>query len=487
MKPPLPALTVVLSKLILPAPLPDPSDPDTYRYGGSEVEGDELFRVPVTAGDVDGGCLDGSDPVFYVRRAPVDSSHPNRWVMFIPGGGSVSDADEAIELWKDQSDPTEQDAFPEMSSLWAAPTIGGRGIFNPYAADNPFADYNMVFIHKCTYDRFMGRNASEVQELDEAHTIVGYDPELPLGILLDLDIGDEVTLRFRGHDVVDAVIDTLGLETVSYEPDGHEEIVMPSLADAEMVLFIGHSGGAKGATQIIDKVAAKITTEYGADVRFVMDASYLPGAEVIVTGEIFPEDGFPTSDPGFGGDPLASFQANYDEAIDIWEADLDQTCLDEEAAVYACLESTHVLHHYIETPYFIRQDLFDPIHRSGDNGPIASDPDCWDVQWESPPETADCRGTSLARARALTDQIRLLGDVVLAVDGLETAPSGFFPACGHHGGAHTQDGFYSTLTTRRGVTGTYAQALDAWVEDVYLDTRYVEATPPVDINVSACP
>ena len=40
-----------------------------------------------------------------------------------------------------------------------------------------------------------------------------------------------------------------------------------------------------------------------------------------------------------------------------------------------------------------------------------------------------------------------------------TPPSGFFPSCGFHDGAHTDEGFYSVLTAANGVRGTYAAGL----------------------------
>ena len=67
-----------------------------------------------------------------------------------------------------------------------------------------------------------------------------------------------------------------------------------------------------------------------------------------------------------------------------------------------------------------------------------------------------------------------------------TPPSGFFPACGSHPGAHTDEGFQATLTGVNGGHGSYALALWLWYRNPNTPFGAVEATMPAAIPTS-CP
>jgi len=455
-----------------------------FAYTLSMPAGTNLWKVPLPAEPAAPVCLDFSEPVFYVRAAPASSAHRNDWVIFIPGGGSVQSLDGALTGWF-------EGAHGEMSSRWAPPSIGPGGILDPLDVRNPFAEFNMVFIHKCSYDRFMGRRLSYAETTRTNRAIAGVIPggsSMEVGVMLAA--GTTVKLAFRGHDIVDGVIDALADSTVDYD-DGNGPVTMPSLADADTVLFIGHSGGSRGATMIVDEVAARIHgSAPSADVRLVMDAGFDPGAESVVNGATYPATSYPTFDPANGGAPLDTAADLLSGFTSIWNADGDATCLANEANDAVCGDVFHVLMNWVETPMFVRQDLADVGHNTGKNAAGDDVADCWQTPWDTDPDT--CYGDTFAQAGAVLDQIddlALMRSQALTHTVLGTTlkpPSGFFPACGYHNGAQTDAGFYSTLTTTLGLSGSYATTLWLWYLHPNLPIRPVEGTPPAVIP-TACP
>lgn len=484
--PPVPGdvLGTLADLFIQPEPLPE--DGGDYAYTLSMPEGDKLWRVPVPAGLADNACVDQSDPVFFVHAAPADSAHRNDWIVFIPGGGSVSAIDDVVETWFGEDGRPK--SYGEMSSRWAPPSIGGRGILNPDAADNPFRDFNMIFIHKCSYDRYMGRRAGTIQMMLRDHHVDGYrDNGSWIGT--EFSAFDQIQVSFRGHDIVDAVFDALADHTVSYD-DGSGVTTMPSLTSAETVLFIGHSGGGRGATMIIDDVAAHIRTwSDSADVRLVVDGAFEPSATSLVNGSTYPATSYPTYDPHNMGNPLAA-AADMQARFDSWRADGDATCDDNEADHTVCGDFLHVLMNWVETPFYVRQDLADENHASGKNSDGDAVADCWQTSWD--PDADICYGDTFEHGGGVLDQVEDLAQLRTqalthtVLETILTPPSGFFPACGYHDGAHTQDGFYSELHTPLGLRRTYAELLWTWYRFPNIPFRAVEGTVPTSIP-NGCP
>ncbi|MEQ1500589.1 MAG: pectin acetylesterase-family hydrolase [Myxococcota bacterium] len=431
-----------------------PEEGGSYAYNGSMPAGVGLTRVAVRAGLADGACLDGSDPVFYARGAPVGSAHPDDWLVFLQGGGSTASLDGALEVW--------DVAYGEMSSRWAPPSIGARGAFDPDSPDNPFADWNVVFVHKCSYDRFLGRNPRFVDVTEVDHTVDGR--VIPAGTVAQL--------AFRGNDIVDAVLDTLATEAV---------LDLPPLTDAHRVVLAGHSGGSRGATMLADAFADRVRSHAaGAEVRLVMDGGFEPSAELVTAGAIYP-GGYPAFDPDTGDD-LGAWRARTEASLfDVWRADGDATCL-ASADPDGCAEVLHVLMNWVETPFFVRQDLLDANHLNDED-------DCWLAPWT---DHAACRGDAEDVVAWTLDQIDALGWTTRRAATVRyggatlVPPSGFFPACGDHEGIHTDVGLFATATTDAGVTGTYADALAAWLDDPHHPIRPVEATIG-DYPVAGCP
>jgi hypothetical protein len=475
---------------IVPALLPE--DGGSYAYTLSMPSGNHLWKVGLPAKAAGGACLDGSDPVFYVKAAPVWSAHRNDWIFFVPGGGSVQTVDEAVALYFGEGMPEGDAAYGEMSSRWAPPSIGPGGILDPTRALNPFANWNMVFIHKCSYDRFMGRRDALASPLRQFH---GVDGVVPGGstneIGIPLDAASTIDLPFRGHDIVDAVIATLATSTITYDDGGLPKTVR-SLADAHTVLFIGHSGGARGATMIIDDVADRIRDHSPeADVRLVMDGAFDPAAESVVNGSMYPATDYPTVDPANDGLPLSFASSTWTGFDRLWNADGDATCLANEADEGRCGDVLHVLFNWVETPMYVRQDLFDSGHATGKNEAGDKVVDCWQNGWD--PDRDECYGDSFDLADAVLDQaadLPLLQTQALTHAVLGTAltpPSGFFPACGSHPGAHTDEGYEATLTTANGVRGPYALGLWLWYRNPNIPVVAIEATIPTEDIPTTCP
>jgi hypothetical protein len=463
---------------LIPAQYPE--DGGAYSYTLSMPEGNKLWKVPLSGS---AECVDRSDPVFYVKAAPANSPHRNNWVVFVPGGGAVQGTPETIDKYFNGS-------HGEMSSRWAPPSISPGGILDPDHAWNPFRDFNMVFIHKCSFDRYMGRRQAYVAPVGVGRGIGGYFPNGPyvLEVGTWIDGTDSVELAFQGHDIVDGVIDALA-GTVSYDP-GTGEVEMPSLADANTVLFIGHSGGSRGATMIIDDVAEHIrSVAQGVDVRLVMDGGYDPGAVSMIAGATYGVS-YPTNDPSNGGNPLTSAGDKLDGFLVDWDADGDATCLANEADTSVCGDVIHVLMNWVETPMYIRQDLADENHATGRDSNGDELADCWQAGWNPDPD--DCDLTTLQHGGQVIAQVadlnlmRTQAKTVTVLNTVLARPSGFFPACGYHDGAHTDDGFYSTLTTSAGLHSQYATALFNWFRFPNIPVRSVEATPPDTIPAAGC-
>jgi hypothetical protein len=475
--PPIVFGTSLPNLVLMPAILPQ--DGGAYSYTPSMPAGANLWKVSTAPGLADGACMDLSNPVFYVHAAPANSPHRNDWILFVPGGGAVQGVDNVVASWFDE--PTGGSTHGEMSSLWAPPSISPGGILDPTDVRNPFADWNQVFIHKCSYDRFMGRRASHVESTLVDHLVTGYLPGQQFPVGTRIPFGKQIRFAYRGHDIVDAVVDTLATTTVSYNAT-----TMPSLADANTIMFIGHSGGSRGATMIIDDLAAHLrTVAPGVDVRLVMDAGFDPSAENVVNGATYPATSYPTNDPANGGNPLATAAAAELGFDTVWQADRDATCLANEVDPSVCGDVLHVLMNWVETPMYVRQDLADKNHTTGKDAAGAPLLDCWQVAWD--PNANNCYGDTFAHGGAVLDQVAdlaLLRTNALSHTVLGTTmprPSGFFPACGFHDGAHTDDGFYSLLMQPNGLTTSYANGLLTWYRFPNVPIRSVEANVPVAI------
>lgn len=236
-------------------------------------------------------CNDGSTPIFYYRRGSGEGA--NKWVFWFKGGGGCTDA---------QSCAGREHAL--TSSVGLPQSKDGEGILSRLPENNPdFYNWNHVLMHYCTSDAWSGASK---------------------------DNNNEMNWHFRGHYVVNAIVDAAMDENI---------VGSPTLREATHVLFAGSSAGAHGLYYNIDRLAYMLPW---ADVRGVADA----GLGFTVNPEL-----------------LSASEQMKTSQWEIWNPLLDESCIAaNSAAPESCLE-THLLVNsgHIATSVFTRSDLLDPL------------------------------------------------------------------------------------------------------------------------------
>jgi len=138
------------------------------------------------------------------------------------------------------------------------------------------------------------------------------------------------TWQFRGHRIVDAIIDELGEKSIEGAP---------RLADAKEVIVAGSSAGGMGVNNTVDHIAGRLAK---ARVVGISDCSWIPTMKPFGPG---------TLEVG----PATAEAAAYTDAV------ADETC----AAAHpndpdACLAAS-VVYPYLETPTFFYAEQRDPV------------------------------------------------------------------------------------------------------------------------------
>ncbi|MEM6785458.1 MAG: pectin acetylesterase-family hydrolase [Bacteroidota bacterium] len=129
-------------------------------------------------------CRDGSSSGVGVRAVPGST----KLLFLMQGGGACLDPGSC------ETNPSKFDET-DFNSLFAF--IGNAGVFDRSRADNPFADWNMVFIPYCTGDVHSGSNPNGfVPGVEGVQRFVGYDNlQTYLGRLGErLDRADQIVL-----------------------------------------------------------------------------------------------------------------------------------------------------------------------------------------------------------------------------------------------------------------------------------------------------
>ena len=445
-------------------------------------------------------CADGTRPLMYVDKAAGAPS--NKWIFSMTGGGSCnahdSDRDGAFDdaqgCLDTYADPKE---YGEMGTASEPPMKTLEGINRPGALRNPvFARYNRVRVQKCSYDRYNGRVAYEAAG--------GYFHESgPTGAIVDFN------LYQQGYLLMEEALAALqnGLTYTTWtvsDVGGTKRVVegresLPPLADAEMVLFIGHSGGAHGLFHNIDYLAKSLSDipGFAGDVRAVFDANFV---ESIENEASFATDatGTPLSGDGYSnmwvgnttGDNIsfaydgATYYATSPEVeqYDSWNAVFDSSCLDAHAATgdgWKCRDRYHVLFNHIATPFFFREDFTDPNkeHTNRGVGHLVQ----WG-NWDDYPHCSlsfnlcpplfnpDEHRTRLARQfQTLLDGSRSRSELATGADpslcGVAAFPSfyAWMPSCGVHNGAYQDAPFYDTTVSYKTFTHSMRQWLEGFV------------------------
>jgi hypothetical protein len=224
---------------------------------------------------------------------------------------------------------------------------GTAGIFRREPAVNQFAGYNQVWLQYRSSDNWIGSGS---------HTALAAG-------------GQTYDIEFNGEAIVnDAIERLLDASGVAPDPNPFWSDALPSLQTAEEVWFYGDSAGGGGLRHHLDRLAALVRQR-------------VPGVKVV--GVIDAGNG-----PGFWNTPInwgvgAGAPTGYADLLathyrptvrDFWQADdtaLDASCLDPAyAAAHVadggthpeiCYDTTYSLFNHITTPFFVRQDIDDPL------------------------------------------------------------------------------------------------------------------------------
>ena len=249
-------------------------------------------------------CNDGTTPVFYYR--PGVGSGTNNWVIWFKGGGTGYSR-ETMRTRHISVTSSDQWMTAEYSTLGSGGNQNSAdgeagGIMSALPEENPdFYNWNVAYLVYCSSDGWTGtREASE----------------------------QSGNMHFAGHYIVDAMIDALKTEAI---------VGTQNLNSAERVIFSGSSAGAQGLRSNLDRLAAMLDF---ADVRGISDAGVF----------LF---GIPEFE--------AIFDATTQEQHQVWQAELDESCVaDYPSEAWRCLSGGFlVANGYVETPMFIHQDQED--------------------------------------------------------------------------------------------------------------------------------
>jgi hypothetical protein len=239
-------------------------------------------------------CNDGSTAIFYFERGRGASI--NKWVIFFKGGAAC---------WDSRSCAGREQGLLSATA-WTQRTLDGGGILSNRPEENPdFSDWNHVFVVYCSSDFWSGTRP---------------------------DNNTEVKFYFRGHYIVDAVVDAVSDASM---------IGTPTVRGATQVIFAGSSAGGIGVRINLDRLAKTLSW---ADVRGVMDA------EMVV----------PTNPAYIQGEEDRRGKA----MLEMYKPILDESCQASSAArPWVCFENAYaVANKQIATPMFVRHDLYDPIN-----------------------------------------------------------------------------------------------------------------------------
>ena len=428
-------------------------------------------------------CYDGTVPVIYVDAANPPS---NKWVISMTGGGSCSPVEGATPgVIDDATDCTDtyESERNEMGTATEPPMKNFNGINTPSPVTNPvFAGYNRIRVEKCSYDRYNGRATYEDVRGDFFGNLLTYDA---------YQQGYPIMLA-----ALDALMPGLTYDTWSDGGGGPTDVVtssdtLPALADADTILFVGHSGAAHGLIHNIDALADELTGQgVAADIRAVIDAGFTPSAEneaafadapgggAPLNGDLFSGDraGESVADGAIPGSPFSydmeSFYTNpstsYVETYANWQAEFDESCMTAHANTgdeWICQDRFHVLFNHVSTPMFLRQDFSDPNkgHTSGGLGYM--------VQWAEAQTGAVCGwfGSDPCPAlmsvdqhweRIATQAQNLISDYWTNWEGAASdatisvgdRPTMYLwmPNCTSHAGAYNNDAFLDTEMEYKG-------------------------------------
>jgi hypothetical protein len=297
----------------------DGNCPDGSKPPGKGVSPGEALHKVTLSDYPDAKCNDGSPGVMFVRRAAAPAAETS-WVIFLQYGGGCQSWKACRNRWC--SFETSYDAA-KMSSDFTPDSMRGEGLFSR-GPDNAFGAANQVFVYYCSSDAWVGQKDDVVLE----------DPE---------GVGPSFSVHYRGFSIIQAVDDALSKGVTS--DDGVE--TMPKLSDATRILFAGGSAGSAGQTHALDWWASQHPS---AETAGFFDSGNDPLPEEIADAEL-------------AGKIEGYLPNRYADVFQgLFDAHLDESCVAAHPGdTHLCTVGTHVRLNHVTTPFFVRQDLRDPV------------------------------------------------------------------------------------------------------------------------------
>jgi hypothetical protein len=385
----------------------------------------------------DSRCNDGTPAILYIRPAsayhngpqlPPNALKQEKWVIDLEGGGGCRDEATCLERWCGLTGIDRASAMSTTDSFEAIP--GSHGIFRRDPAINRFAGYNHVFINYCSSDNWIGSGAQALASNGKTYDI-----------------------EFNGEAIVNDAFARL-LDPAGLGPDQPTfwSDILPSLRTADEIVLVGESAGGGGLRHHVDRLREMLVREvYGrARISAVIDAAASPALWDVTAW------GGPNGAPTSYQDYLLS--VSEPAVRTFWGADdtaLDQSCLDAAySAAHAaiggshpqiCYDTTYTLFNHITTPFFVREDINDPLQREKYA--------LWQL-YPNPPAY-------------WTAQRTLLNTLVGYAGGLEpltVVPGVFGPNCAQHVTLHSNRFFGEAVRLPGGVMGTtFHDLVDDWM------------------------
>lgn len=340
---------------------------------GGVPRGPELERHTVdVARFPDALCNDGSTAVFYFRPYAGEANR-DRWVIQLKGGGGCGGPVSCAQRWCSVLTNFGKSQMVDDINTPPLATVGAQGVL-ARRGDNPFGDYNHVYIQYCSADGWSGSVRDRVVDTfmpcepgatcRDGSTCPGEDA----GDMAGLCAGEPVRFRMHllGSRIVDAVIDTLRRDGVGGPATGG--VPLPDLDDAEHVVLAGASAGGAGVTANLDRVASRLRERnsrcQGADCGLVVDG--------IIDSIFDPSvEGLDLTQSPRCPDPASCtyelwMQAQYANASTFTGALADESCPQWHAehapgTQWRCADRAHVISHHIATPFMLRMGLVDSL------------------------------------------------------------------------------------------------------------------------------
>jgi hypothetical protein len=240
-------------------------------------------------------CNDGSPAAFYFQ--PGSGADRRKWIVFFQGGGGCATDAACATRWTDQHNLMTSSRLPQRLEY--------GGFLSSLSSENPdFGHFNRVLVHYCSSDAYAGDGERQV---------------------------DGRTLQFRGHRIVDAIVEDLMDESV---------VGSPTLRQATDVIVAGSSAGAFAVHNNVDHIAARLTW---AHVKGVADSGWVPDVTPYGPGTI-------------------DVRLDAPQAMAFWHAQPDESCVAANAdAPNKCLRESFV-YPYLTTPTFVYVDQRDMLH-----------------------------------------------------------------------------------------------------------------------------